>query len=352
MRFRNTIIVLILLAVVGGYAYYASKQPAEEKNRLFAIKADDIVTIALKYPDREIELDKQAGKWTLVKPLKAEADDATVDNIARAIADCEIKRTLEEQPADLGPFGLAKPEVIVTVTTADKRTLPAIEVGKVTPVGFSAYVRRADKPAVMLASSAFPPQVTKTVNELRNRVLVKFDADAAQKLTLERGHGATLELEKQHEVWAIVKPGKYSADQGAVRQLLNSLNGARVEDFINDNPGNLSQFGLDNPQLTIAVFTGKEAARQSLMLGAKENAADKDRKGRGVPPPRVASYTSPVAKLDFLDVALVRTLLADGMSHRRIARELGVGKSTVTRIANNRTWKMPKQEVAWCQSGS
>jgi len=42
MRIRNTFIVLVLLALVGGYAYYASKQPVEEKNKLFKLKPDDM----------------------------------------------------------------------------------------------------------------------------------------------------------------------------------------------------------------------------------------------------------------------------------------------------------------------
>jgi hypothetical protein len=84
----------------------------------------------------------------------------------------------------------------------------------------------------------------------------------------------------------------------------------------------------------------------------RENVADMNCKGRGVPPPRGAGEMNPAAKLDFLDVALVRTPIDDGLTHRRIARELGVSKSAVTRIANNQTWAMPEQESVSCRSGS
>jgi len=79
-----------------------------------------------------------------------------------------------------------------------------------------------------------------------------------------------------------------------------------------------------------------------------ENIADMNRKGRGVPPPRGARDDNPSAKLDFLDVALVWTLLEHGMTHQGIAREVGVSKSTITRIANNQTWAMPIVETAKC----
>ena len=75
-----------------------------------------------------------------------------------------------------------------------------------------------------------------------------------------------------------------------------------------------------------------------------ENIADMNRKGRGIPPPRKAREANPSAKLDYLDVALVRTLLDHGMSHRGIAGKIGVSKSTITRIATNQTWATPFTE--------
>lgn len=343
MRIRNTIIVLVLLAVVGGYAYYASKQPAEQKNKLFKIKSEDITTITLKYPGREIELAKEAGKWMLVKPITAEADETAANNIARAVADCEVKRTLEEVPASLQPFGLAKPEVIVTVTTSDKRTLPAIEVGKTTPVGFSAYIKTSDKPDVMLTTSAFPPEVKKTVDELRNRELVKFDPDEVQKITLDRGDGKAVELDREHEVWVIVKPAKYAADQAAVRQLLTGLVGSRIDEFVNDKPNSLSQFGLEKPRLTISVFVGKQAARQSLLFGAKQSAVEKDaiyvRRGESAPVYTVHSYAFSDVNKGLNDLRDKTLMAFDPSQVERVKISAGAKGFTLERSADGK-WQV------------
>jgi len=294
MSIRNTLIVLVLLALIGGYAYYSSKQPVEEKNKLFNIKSDDITGINLKYPDREIELSKEGGKWTLVKPLEAAADDTAVSGITRAVADCEVKKTLEGASTDLAAYGLAKPQVVVTVTTSDKKTMPGIEVGRTTPVGFSAYIKTTDKPAVMLTSSAFPPAVIKTVNELRDRQLLKFDPEDLQKFTIEDEGAPPIELEQQNGEWLIVKPAKYVADQTVVRQFLNSLTGIRVDEFVSEKPASLSQYGLEKPRVTIAVYVGKQAARQSLEFGLKEPNTDRDvvyvRRGESAPVYTVQRY--------------------------------------------------------------
>ena len=136
MRFRNTLIALVVLLIVGGYAFvnfYFSK-PEQAKTAL-NIKGDDIAKIDLKYPDRELVLERKASQpWMIVKPVGAKADQTAAGNLARAIAECQINKTVEEKSDNLAPFGLDKPQVTVTVTDTKGKTLPGLEVGKVTPV--------------------------------------------------------------------------------------------------------------------------------------------------------------------------------------------------------------------------
>lgn len=277
MRPRNTVIALVVLLVVGGLAYYVAHQPSEKTVKLYQVKPEDISKIELRYPGREIELERgTGGRWTITKPVKVEAAKTTADNLARAIAECEVKKTVEEKPADLAPFGLAKPAVVVTVTTKAKGTLPGIEVGKTTPVGFSAYIKTTDKPAVLLTSSAFPPGMTKTLSDLRDRELMAFKVDDIRKIDLEREGLPTVELDKHGDQWSIVKPARYLADLTQVRQLLSALANARVADFISDYPPSVTQYGLERPRLTVAVSTGKAEQSQSLLFGGKQTEAGKD----------------------------------------------------------------------------
>ena len=76
MRFRNTIIVLILALLVGAYAYYSAyynkEAPAE---KVLKIEPGDIASIDLKYSDREILVERpKGGYWRLVKPIGTDAD--------------------------------------------------------------------------------------------------------------------------------------------------------------------------------------------------------------------------------------------------------------------------------------
>ncbi len=76
MRLRNTIIVLVLLAIVGGYALIVGRySQTEATQKLIDVKQDDIAKIELKYSDRDIVLERDKGKpWRIVKPIGADAD--------------------------------------------------------------------------------------------------------------------------------------------------------------------------------------------------------------------------------------------------------------------------------------
>ncbi|MHB8383908.1 MAG: DUF4340 domain-containing protein, partial [Candidatus Binataceae bacterium] len=277
MRPRNTIIALVVLLIIGGYAfslsYFSKPIPAE---KLLSVSAGDIAKIELKYPDRVLAVERpKGGVWRIVQPIGVDAEQNTVNNLARAIANAQVTRTVEEKSTDLAPFGLAHPAVIITVTTFAGKTLAPIEVGKTTPIGFSAYVMRGGNPAVMLTSSAFPAGMNKTVDQLRNRDLMTFKVDGVSHFTIAKDDGSVIDIDRDGDQWKFTKPGNYLADPTRVRQLLSALLEVKAADFIADTPASVSQYGLEKPHLTITVY-GKGGAQESLLFGFKQSEQGKD----------------------------------------------------------------------------
>jgi hypothetical protein len=341
MRLRNTIIVLILFAIVGGYAFIVGRYSVPEAQlKLLAVKQDDIAKIELRYSDRDIVLERDKGKpWRLVKPIGAEAEQMQANNLARAIADCAVVRTVDEKPADLVPFGLKPPTTTVTVTTFDKKTLPAIEVGKSTPIGFNAYVRLADSPAVLLTEAVFSAGMNKTVNDLRVRDLMAFKLDDVQKVIIARDNGQTVEIDRDGDRWKIVKPAPYAADDMAVRTALSTLVNAKASDFIADAPGNVTQYGLEKPHLAATVVLNN-GEQQSMLFGFKQSEQGKSgiyvRRGERAPVYAVAGYVmSSLDKsaLDFRD----RTILkADPEAVATVKVKNSDGEFTLKRAAGGK----------------
>ncbi len=306
MRLRNTIIVLILFAIVGGYAFIVGHYSTpEESRKLLEVKSADIAKIELRYPDRDIVLEREkGGPWRLVKPIGADADQSQANNLAGAIADAVLTRTVDEKPADLKAFDLEHPKTTVTVTTFDKKTWPSIEVGRSTPIGFNAYVKLSNSPAVLLTSSVFPSGMNKTVNDLRVRDLMSFKMDDVRKLIVTRDNGQTVELNLDGDKWKMVKPSPYPADDIQVRQALSTIVNAKASDFVADAPANVTQYGLEKPHLTATVVL-KNGEQQSLLFGFKQNEAGKSgtfvRRGERAPVYAVPGYVMSALDKSWLD---------------------------------------------------
>lgn len=341
MSFRNTIIALVLFAIVGAIAIvnylYMVDEPAR---KLYDLKPEDITAIELRYPDRVIEITRQQdGGWLITKPYGLSADKTAAENLARAIAECEVQRTVEEKAEDLAPFGLADPQVIVTVTTSDSKTWPGIVVGKTTPIGFSTYIKTTDKAAVMLTGAAFQSGMNKTVDQLRNRDLMDVKLDDVRRFTIERGDGETIEVVRDGDVWQIAKPKTFAADPAAVRAYLSTLINAKVADFIEDTPVSVAQYGLDRPRMTVTLYTGDDAqVHHSLLLGFKETGEGKSgyyaRRGERTSVYTIHGYVMQALDKTLLDLRDKTVLAFDPAKLQTVKVEGSAGKFELARGAD------------------
>ena len=271
MRLRTTIVLILVLAGLGAYVYFVEYPKAEQeakKKTLFELKADDVTQLTLDYGDHKIVLKKTGNDWRLTEPLDAPADATTVKNLVSAIADCEVKRELKDASSDLSLYGLDKPFVTITAKVGDK-DLPAFMVGKNTPVGFSTYVQRADDKKIQLTGSAFRSGVDKKVKDLRDKAIIDFTDGDIQRLEVS-GDGRQLQLTQKDDKWSIELPSAYAADGAAVRSFLSTLRSMRATDFPDDQPSDVSAYGLDTPRLKITLHLGKDNAEKTILVG-KEN---------------------------------------------------------------------------------
>jgi Domain of unknown function (DUF4340) len=269
MRFRSTLILALVFLALGVYLYFVEFERAAQegkKEKLFDFAVEDVQRVTLEYADHKITVERVNGGWKLTAPIEAKADETTVDNLVHAIADCEVKKTLDDVGEDLSPYGLDHPNVVVQVAL-EKRDLPVIRVGKTSPVGFSTYVQRGDESKkVFLTTSAFKSGMEKQVKDLRNKNIVDFQADDVRRVALERGTESIV-LTKTDDVWRIEKPAAYDADSSAVRNFLTSLTSLRAKDFPSEGSDDLTPFGLDAPRLAVDLAIGADGAVTRLLFG-------------------------------------------------------------------------------------
>lgn len=347
MQLRKTIIALAVLAIIAGFAFYVSRQPEPQKtHKLFEqLTAADVEQIELHGPARDLILKRgKPGLWRIVKPVETDADITAADSLANSIANLEVVETVEQNPGDLANFGLENPAVTVTVTTKDKRVLPAIMVGKDTPIGGNAYIKITDKPAVLLVGAGFVSEANKTLNDLRSRVMIGLTADQMNRVAINHPDGSVIEAVRKGDEWTITKPREYPADKAAVQQLLDVIAGSRVAEFIEDNPADLDKFGLAKPALEVEVSGGKDNAKQSIAFGFKQAEAGKNavyaRGGEGDRPVcTVADYIIKAVDKSFDDLRDKTVLAFDKANVARVTL-IGGPVSIVVESAPGDKWNV------------
>ncbi len=343
MSLRNTIIVLILLVVIGGYALYVNHQPPPETNpKVYHLDAKDVQKIDLHSSDRDITVERSSNTdWKITKPTPAKADSPAVDSMVNQIVDLAVTDTADSSPGDLAPFGLAVPAVTVTVTTKDGKTLPAILVGKQTPVGSSIFIKVADKAAVVLVPSSFATEVNKHEDDLRSHALFSFKPEDARKIVITHGD-QTLELRRTGNKWAITQPKAFGADDTAVSGFLTLLGNSTIHDFVDDKPADLSKYGLATPALTIALSQADNQSAEVLRFGFKQPEANSNNVfARTGDSPTDPIYTVPsslitTASKGFDDLRDKTVLHFDPSAVGRIAFQGGPVDETIERTSNGK----------------
>jgi hypothetical protein len=270
MSIRNTVIALIGLAILGGLAWFASRSPEPSTtHQLFNIKPADIQSIQLNSPSRNILIRRANDKgWQMAKPILTRADSSAADQMAEAIANLQIVGTADPNPTSLVPFGLDQPAVTLTVTTSDGKKLPAIMVGKDTPVGSNSFIKVANNPGILLVASIFPGEVVKNTDDLRSHELLTLKPADVNRVVIARSDGTNFEFDKQGAKWEITKPKKYAADNTQVTQMLDAITAARANSFVIDNPTapDLDHYGLAHPAASVALY-GTDNQAQTLLFG-------------------------------------------------------------------------------------
>jgi hypothetical protein len=95
------------------------------------------------------------------------------------------------------------------------------------------------------------------------------DADQIEEIQIKPASGDPSRVQKTNGTWQLVEPEKADADQGQVSNAATSLSTLEINRVVDDNPGDLSQYGLNPPKSDIAFRVKGQKDMHHLLLGEK-----------------------------------------------------------------------------------
>jgi len=288
MRFKNTIIYGVIFIGLLVFVYLheikggAERREAEQKAKKMLVFDDQKVqrvTIAHTDGDTIVCAKESEETWEIERPVRTDGDASAIEQVINTIRDADIDRTVAdsalfaEGKASLEDFGLDPPGVTVHLQVEGDE-LDTLSFGDESPTGSFAFVRRGKEENVFMIPLWRKDNVNKELFDLRDRRILGFERTEVRTIELKRADERIVLAREEEDYysadWQMEEPIRAKADRDAVRGLLNDLDNGKAEEFAEEAPEDLREYGLDEPAIDITLWIGKDKAKKRLTIGDSE----------------------------------------------------------------------------------
>ena len=292
MKFRTTIILLIIAAIGAAYIFlYDRKQYRTEEwvqRQQMALpdyKIGQINKIELKKETGSIVLESTDNvRWRMLQPLQLRADGAEVKDILSQFEFLRKVGTIKESETanfSLGNYGLDKPQIIVnlwmkesailkgTEVTTGAESKYTINIGDRLAAGQNTvYINIEGSNDVIVVAAKLLEKIDKGIIDLRNKWAFEYDIDAVERIRIQSGSKEPIVCSRADQHWWVTQPVSDRGDTARIRDILSELKNLKIAkaDYVSDKEEDIARHGLDKPRLTISIGS-TEGDAQSLLLG-------------------------------------------------------------------------------------
>jgi hypothetical protein len=275
--YKNAIILVIIVALlVGAYVLVTRDKPESEENvsdliRLTDYTSDEVESLTLENPAGTFVIVRKDDKWVLSLPTDLRYDSSTLSSIVINASSIVADRLVEENAQDIAKYGFNDPVTVRLKTNDGKETL--LEIGDKTPTKSGYYIKFAGKNDVYIISTYTGDYLVKDRNGMRSKKLFDFVYDDINTLAMNRGGQNVFRSVKEKDdfsSWTMTEPIKGSMNSAALSPMLEALSGTTVDEFVEDKPSDLAQYGLDEPAYEFEFGTATAGTYKLLMGDEKE----------------------------------------------------------------------------------
>ena len=251
MRIRGLLVAVVLLAALGVGLYFsnkdkaaeAAKPPADAPPKILALTEGDITKVTLKKKGAdETVLEKANGKWQITAPKPYPADQDTASQLVASTANVSGDRVVEDKASNLSAYGLNTPMLEVDITGKGGK-VSKLKIGDDTPTNSGSYAIVDGDPRVFTVASYVKTGVDKSLNDLRDKRLLRFDQDKLSRVELI-AKKQDIEFGRDKDQWQIVKPKPLRADGLQVDEMLRKLKDAKMDLTLSDDDAKKAAAGF------------------------------------------------------------------------------------------------------------
>ena len=295
---KNADVARVYLVSDSIYDKVKKSQNEFRDKKVAHIEKDDVegLTIAWKADseNKNVQAAKEKGEWMLKAPVEDYADKDKVEGLVDKVKDLKIDKEdfYAEGTDDPAKYGLDAPELTVTVVAKAEEGAGAegkgtveydIIFGKaVDGKDDKVYAKRKDEDTIFgVKDDILDDLQVKEVKDVRSTDFGKFDDDDVNKVEIKLAASVVVVEKKKEkdddddstssdEKWKLTKPKEMEVEKSAVEDLIDDLEGAKIDEFVTDTPedADLEKYGLKQPAATITVYLKDGGGSAAYEIGS------------------------------------------------------------------------------------
>ena len=237
------------------------------------VERDKVTRLEIESPKGAVTLAQENGRWKITAPEALPADQVEAGAVLFKLRELRAQAFLSEDAAGV-PRYLAKPTVRVTISEQGgpaPRTLllaPSPERRGGAP---TAYAGLAGRGPVVLVDGKVLEELGRSVDDLRDRVLLSGLEPKDIKRMRVRAGGQTVVVERSGDVdWKLVEGGRGSAKAATVDNLLYALRALKWKSIATSTGDEPARYGLDAPTLEVTLLKADGAELAALLVGKRD----------------------------------------------------------------------------------
>jgi|LSQX01.2.fsa_nt_gb hypothetical protein len=294
--YRNLIISITVLAVLLGAYYYVKNREVEpdiiqeESITLFKTESDNVVGIniakdtgELTFTKIENEDDEGKDEWSIDYPYDIKLVQSRITSLVYDVASILASEVVEEDAEDLARFGLDSPQSTISVKLKEGEDKNFC-LGNKTPVGTGYYFMVEGDDNVYTIYSSKGDSFLNNLEHYRDNTLIELNPQEIMSFVIdgiERRRVEAVKSEQQEgavtgytlSLWKLVQPYAVEGDADSIYEMVlgNDIQTISINEFVDDNPSDLSIYGLSPAKYTINYIDASDNSTTILLGNEKDN---------------------------------------------------------------------------------
>lgn len=240
--------------------------------KVLGVEREEVVKFTIDGIHGRITCEKRGEDWYLTEPIADEADQGSVSRVLSSVAAGKATGFAAETADDLGKFGLETPRATVSVFTGPDMVKHSLYVGEVEDK--KVYAKDASRDPIFEMSRVFFESLDQDVSDFRNKRIMDFDRTQVTSIEVKTSEETIVCERDTASNWFVMRspgPERVPAKKTEIDKLLSNLTTLRAEEFVDEKPANLSRYGLELPNLEVALSGEQGEIARVLLGGEKED---------------------------------------------------------------------------------